>query len=157
MNNLIYGGCGIHEFPTSIEEALLGLAVAGDFTGAKVILFTDTDIAPGDVKKLAFADLTVPTFTGYASSAAITWGAAFIDLDGNVMQTANKVQFLCSADSPGALPVTGAALVDGAGAVLLAVDLFLNPDGTPNPVTMESAGDALDYVPRFAFVDKNNQ
>jgi len=157
MNNLIYGGCGIHELPTSIESDLLALAVAGDFTGAKVMLFTDTDIAVSDIKGLVLGDLTVPTFTGYALSAAVVWGASFVDLNGNVQQTAQKVQFLCSADTPGALPVTGAALVDAAGTKLIAVDLFLKSDGTPNPVTMESNGDALDYVPRFAFVDQSNQ
>jgi len=122
-----------------------------------VVLFTNTTFSPSDLKGKVFADLTLAAFTGYAMSSAITWGTAFVDLDGNVMQTGDKKQFLATADTPATPPITGAALVDTAGTKLLAIDLFLKPDGTPNPVSMETNGDALDYVPRFAFVDEANQ
>lgn len=151
MSKLLYGGSGQQTWPTAAEEDYEVLVLAGDLATAKVMLFTNALAYP--VKDLAFATLTPPTFTGYAVSAAIVWGTPFLDLNGNVVVTGQKLQFLCTADgTPNS--VTGAAIIDGAGTKILQCDIFLNPDGTPAPVTFETNGDALDYVPVFSFVNR---
>lgn len=151
MSTLMYGGSGIITWTQATEQAFEALVIAGDLATAKVMLFTNSIAYP--VTDLVLAGLTVPTFTGYALSAAITWGTPFLDIDGHVVVTGQKLQFLCTADGTSP-PVTGAAIVNGAGTDLITVDIFRNADGSPNPVTIEDAGDALDYVPKFTFVDK---
>jgi hypothetical protein len=144
----MYGGSGIQTWTQATEIAFEVLVLAGDLATGKVMLFTDSIAYP--VTDLVLDDLTVPVFTGYALSAAITWGTSFLDLDGHVVVTGQKLQFLCTADGASP-PVTGAAIVNGAGTDVITVDIFRNADGTPNPVTIQDAGDALDYVPKFTF------
>lgn len=152
MSVLMYGGSGIQTWPKATEEAFEVLVLAGDLATAKVMLFTNAIAYP--VTDIVLATLTVPTYTGYAPSGALTWGTPFLDLDKHVVVTAQKIQFQCTADSPGTPQVTGAAIMNGGGTAIITVDIFQNPDGSPNPVTLEEAGDALDYVPKFTFVNK---
>lgn len=78
--------------------ALLGyleeLVDTGNFlAGAKCGLFANNYTPTGSSVK---ADLTLPTFTGYALSAALTWGTPFVRGDGKVVVPAASVQFVCT-------------------------------------------------------------
>lgn len=155
MQQLIYGGSGIHQNPTVIEQDLLALALLGELATAKVMLIKNTGLAY-PVKDVVVGDLEEADFDGYALSAAVVWGAPFHDVNGNVMSTAQKLQFLCTGSTtPNS--VTGAALVKADKSEVYAVDLFLDENGDPAPVTMDDNGDALDYVPATSFFDRDNQ
>lgn len=100
------------------------------YDGAKVHLFTN-NITPSEATVLA--DLTEATFPGYTTGgvAITTWGAAYLDVDGNAIVDGNEVQFQPSDDTT---PETayGWYLTDGGGTDLLAVGIFVPPIPLPD-------------------------
>lgn len=70
-------------------------AVDGTLTGAKVILFTNALVVN---KNTLLAGLDVATFTGYATSTAVTWGTPFVSGDTTqYTMTGDAKTFTCSA------------------------------------------------------------
>lgn len=110
----------------------------GILVGAKIGLITNTNEL-GD--KPLYADLDQPTFTGYAVSAAVAYGAPFIDEEQTYHVSTDLKQFQCSGGTPDE-SVTGAFLYTGAPASekVLAYEIF------DTPVAIEAVGDGLRYA-----------
>jgi hypothetical protein len=102
--------------------------VAANYTGmlyaAKVLLFTNQPVLS---PQSAYADLTAPTWTGYAEIVA-TWAGPVIDGVGNLLLTSQVLNFTPSATpSPGVI-VYGygiySATVPSAGHNLIGAEYF---------------------------------
>lgn len=99
----------------SILDALI--AEDGPLDGAKLGLYK----APFTPTKFTvLADLTVADFTGYALSAAITWGTPLNDPDGTAYVPGGQIEFIASGSAI-ANTIYGAYIVDAAGTGLIAV------------------------------------
>lgn len=85
-------------YPDAQDLVVLNALAAADgyLDGAVVKLFQN-DIVP--TPATALGDLTVATFSGYAASAVLDWGAGFIDTDGVAKLAAASVNFLQTADT----------------------------------------------------------
>lgn len=116
-----------------------GAADAGRFNGAKIGLFTD-DITPS--RATILADLHPPTYTGYALSAAVVWGAAFTNDNGAAEILGDGKQFPCTADSDEET-VHGYYCANAAGTGLLWAERF------DEPQTISQAGQNIFVLPRY--------
>jgi hypothetical protein len=97
--------------------------VGGLLEGAKLKLYKEP-IEP--TKATVIADLTPADFTGYAASAAITWGTPLTDTDGTAFVPGGMIEFAASGSTV-ANTIYGAYLTDGAGTILLGVFRFDTP------------------------------
>lgn len=115
--------------------ANLSAMIAADaaFEEPKCILIIAPDGVPPTA---ALEDVEVPSFTGYATSAAVTWGTPHLDNDGNAVVFTHSVEFKATADVDPAT-ATHMGLVSNDGATLLAV-CELN-----TPFTFATAQDVL--------------
>lgn len=124
-----------------LAEAAAELGVGGTYAGAKVGLYV-VDIQP-DVNTV-LADLTTPSFTGYALSAAVVWGGLAVDASGRVLSIGDIKEFAPSAITSSE-QAFGAFLVDSAGTTLLAVYPF------DAPFNFVSTSSRLAVAPYVAF------
>jgi len=113
------------------------LAVTGPFNAMKLVLYK-TPVTPGPAT--AFADLTLADFTGYAAVAGQVFSAAYYDVDFTALSLGEDALFLCSGSAI-SNTIYGYALLDTAGAVLLAIFPF------DQPVAVNMAGEAVTVVP----------
>lgn len=118
------------------KEAALDALVAGDLMGAKVMLFVN-DVALSE--DTVTADLTAPTFTGYALSSAVTWSAAYEE-DGQMVTAGGSKTFVCSA-GPADDIIKGWAVVTGMGSDFLFGQIL------DNPVPIADTGDGITVLP----------
>lgn len=116
-----------------------GVADAGRFNGAKIALFTD-DIVPS--RATVLADLTQPTYTGYAISAAIVFGLAFTNDNGAAEVLGDGKQFPCTADGA-SQTVHGYMCLNAAGTGVLWAERF------DTPQTIATAGQNIFVLPRY--------
>lgn len=130
--------------PTSADKdiATAMKAATMPLNGAKILLWKQGTYPDADT---AYAAFVATTFSGYALSAAVTWGTAFIDGDGLAKVAPPSVEFVQNA-----ITVTDTA------AGWLAVG---DPAGTPfpivsgrydSPVTFEATGRGLLVQPVWA-------
>lgn len=138
--------------PKAAEVQLLGnLTAAGALLdGVKVHLYT-ADVLPSDAITLAL--LTEPTFTGYAPSTVVAWGAPLNQPGGGVYLEAPAKEFRCTADSAG-------DVVRGA---YYSKDAVVGPPAVPEtliavvpfeePVAIAAVNDGLWHTPKFGYPD----
>jgi hypothetical protein len=99
-----------------------GAGVAGKLNGAKLILGTN-DLTPG--KKSVVADITQPTYTGYAP-VVVTWGVAMRDANGDIVTLSAPV-LVQMGDSVLPTTIKCWGLTDGAGTGLLLCEELATP------------------------------
>lgn len=104
----------------SVREGSLTGLTGGDLMGAKMILIAN-DIPLTD--QTAFADIVVPTFTGYSTSSAITWSDPYVAPDLRLVVAGTHKTFICTGGTP-ADQIFGAAIVDSTVMDVLAVMRF---------------------------------
>lgn len=97
-------------------------AFTSTFSGAKLILATN-QFTPSKARVLA--DLTQPTFTGYAA-IVLTWGVATYDPTGQVVAFSQLCTFRATA-GPVNITVYGYGITNPAGTVLFGSGLFSTP------------------------------
>lgn len=117
----------IRQFVLDELDALAGTGAQLD--GAKVILYTNDPAVFTPTPLTAYAELTQPTFTGYAESAALVWNAAFIGGDGACHLTAPSILFKSTAAVTPGQTVYGYAIVGepGTGNKLAEIIVFDTP------------------------------
>jgi hypothetical protein len=121
--------------------SVVGTPNVGTFSAVKVMLFTDANgIGPNTV----ITDKTEATYTGYARSATVTFGPPSRGTEGMWRIVGQSLLFQ-STDNVTPNEIFGAGLVSGtgAGAVLLAAELF------DQPRTLDRAGQGFTYVPEL--------
>lgn len=118
-----------------------GAPDAGRLNGSKMILFKN-DVHP--TKDSVLGDFTPATFPGYATSAAIVWGAAFEAEDGSAQIVGPTVQFL-SDDLPDPVEtVYGYCVVNGDADELIFAERFAAP------IQVDHEGQPINVVPVYA-------
>lgn len=82
--------------PTSTDKAVATAMKAATMplNGAKILLWTQGTYPDADT---AYAAFVAATFSGYALSAAVVWGTAFLDADGLAKIAPPSVEFLQTA------------------------------------------------------------
>lgn len=106
----------------AVDYTQAGAGVAGVLNGAKIILATNT-FAPS--KTRVVADLTQPTYTGYAP-VTITWATAVRDALGDIV-TLSQLVAIQMGDSTLPTTITGYGLTDSGGTHLLLSELLPVP------------------------------
>jgi hypothetical protein len=97
-----------------------GTAVAGPLNGAKLILST-SQFQP--TKHTAPADLTAPTWTGYAPYP-LTWGSAARDDQGDIVTLSSAVRVQMGAATDPQTSIWGYAVVDSTDTNVLISEAF---------------------------------
>lgn len=118
------------------EDCLTGFT-GGAGMGAKMILFAN-DAAL--TKNTILADLTEPTFTGYAISTAVTWSVPFNDPLNRTVVAGSSKNFICTGGTPDDT-IYGYAIVDSTAMDLLFAERF------DAPVPIAAVGDGLTVEP----------
>lgn len=114
--------------------------VGGLLTGATIHLFTNSAALDPEVE---LADLTPPSYVGYAPSSAVTWSVP-IRVPGGWGTLGARRDFVIDADND-SLPVTGYAVASAlAGNPLAVVELF------PSPVPVSQLGDVIAVSPLYS-------
>jgi len=109
--------------------------VAGPLHGSKMVLFTNT---PTLNKMTVLADLTQPTYAGYAEQT-MTWSATRRNALNQICTQATLVSWTMSDDlTP--TTVLGYGITDSAGTALLAAEMF------PSPVALVDTLSALGVI-----------
>lgn len=98
--------------------------VAGPLNASKMVLFINS---PGLNKATVLADLTQPTYTGYAASA-LTWSTPIRNGQNRIATHTGLIPWVMGDDL---LPTTvnGYGITDSAGTALLAAEYFPSPVG----------------------------
>lgn len=94
--------------------------MAGALNGAKVILFTN---AVTLTKLTTLADLTQPTYTGYAA-VAITWGVAVRDAAGDIVTLSQAIPVQMGAPTDPDTKIKGYAVENSGATELLFAEVF---------------------------------
>lgn len=128
--------------PKTAQLTQLAELIAGDLTGATLHLFSN-DIAP-DVDTIK-TDLTECTFTGYAASAAIVWGAENQNAQGLAESIGDMKTFQCTGTAVTETAYGAYILSAGGGTPLLAAWRFDNPKAFTGPTSV------LGVVPVFTY------
>lgn len=128
------------KFLALIEAAMRAGALATPSLG----LLTNNPFAP--TVNTLLADLTQPTFTGYAV-APLTLGALRSNSNGDLMDPYASVTFQPTVAPGSPVTVTGAFLQ----ATITAVDYLLQTTMLPTPFVFAATTDALDLVPEVVF------
>lgn len=116
-------------------SAIAELIATGNlFAGTKVILYQN-NIMLSDFTTLA--DLTEATFTGYARSAAITWGTPYVNPSQQATSTGASIQFSCTGTAVTQLVYGWALIIDSTVDVLMVAEAFAEP------VSMDGVGAAV--------------
>lgn len=126
------------ELVTILEE-LIDTGNALD--AVKLILFAN-NITPN--KNTVLADLTQPTFTGYAVFGPVVWGSVMRDVDGTAIVVGGSHPFVCSGGTPTDI-IYGWALTNSGGTVLIKAAVL----ATPVPITGPETG--IVVVPWFRY------
>jgi hypothetical protein len=113
-------------FAQAIGNLKAAVAALGVLNGAKLGLFTNT---PPLGQTTVIADLTEPTFAGYAQQA-VTWSGAFQQPDFSWATQGGLYTFQSTNDLTPTV-VTGCFVVDGGGTHLLFAELFATPVNLP--------------------------
>lgn len=92
------------------------VAATNPWNGALISLFKN-DIVPDAASLLA--DLTEADFSGYAASAAVTWGTPHFLPDGTAVVAGDAKTFVTASPAPVLNTVFGWYATDGAGTTLL--------------------------------------
>lgn len=119
-------------------------AAATHLNNAVAMLFTDA-IIPS--KATVAGDLHDATFHGYARQTGITWVAGLHDEEGNNPIISSGCSFIATAPLAGPEIITGIALFDTTGLILLGLLLF------DNPITIDHVGDFV--LGTFGFTPDN--
>jgi len=98
--------------------------VAGPLNASKMILFTNS---PGLNKNTVVADLTQPTYAGYAA-AALTWSGAIRNAMNRISTRTGLVPWVMG-DNLTPTTVNGYGITDSAGTHLLAAEYLPTPVG----------------------------
>jgi hypothetical protein len=98
--------------------------VAGPLNASKMILFTNT---PGLNKSSVLADLTQPTYTGYAAQA-LTWSVPIRNAMNRIATHTGLLSWVMG-DALTPTTVNGYGITDTAGTHLLAAEYFPTPVG----------------------------
>lgn len=84
--------------PNALRRAILAeLVDVGNFLDGCCVRMFSNDVSPGP--ETVIGDLTECTFTGYAASSAIVWGAPYTDTLGVAHVTGGSKQFTQTADT----------------------------------------------------------
>lgn len=126
-------------FKGAAANVVASVAALGILNAAKVGLFTNT---PPLTENTVLADLTQPTFAGYALQA-ITWSAPFQQPDGSWACQGGLYTFQATDDLTPTV-VTGVFVVSGAGTVLYLAEMA-NP-----PVNLPTSAQAMLVSPQIA-------
>ena len=132
----------------SLAELVALVGVGGALNGAKLHLFKN---AYTPTRGDTVASFTPADFTGYATSAALVWGAPYTDPANGPQVVANAVQFTSTGPFLVGNDIYGVYCTDAAGTTLLFAEAF-TVDGTPTPVIIAAVGQAVVYVPVFGAV-----
>jgi len=119
--------------------AVVGTPNAGLFSAIKVALFTDANpITTASV----LADKTEATYTGYARSGNVVWGAPYRGPEGKWRIAGAGILFISSDGvTPNLIYAAGLVTGSGGGTVLQAGDLFATPRN------LDRAGEGFLYTP----------
>lgn len=133
--------------PNSLSLALLGelVGVGGLFAGALIKLFKN-DIVPGEESTIA--TFTAADFTGYAPSAAVTWGTPGVSGDGTPQVLGDTKVFTAGTPLTQAGTVYGVYVTNTAGTVLLYAERFAQP------VLISIPGQQVAYTPKFSLISQ---
>jgi len=124
------------------QAALDAITAVGEILDATEAVLYQNVMQP-DVNTV-IGDVTVATFSGYAPSAALVFGTAYIAADGYVHVTAPSVQFTQTA-------ITLTNTVQGWGITNGAGTLWIAGNNLPAPVTMDAIGKAIIVVPDIVY------
>jgi hypothetical protein len=113
-------------FKKCILNVTIGTPGVAVLFGAKLGLFTNT---PPLSQTTVLADLTEPTFAGYAQQA-VGWSAAFQQPDFSWATQGGLYTFQATNDLTPTV-VTGCFLVDGGGTQLIMAEMFDTPVNLP--------------------------
>ena len=117
------------------------IAEDGHLDAATVHLFTNNIVPDVDT---VVGDLTQASFTGYAASSAIEWGAVY-NVDGGKAVQGDRKQFTASADVDPQVAVYGYYLMSGD-----VTPVYLGAERFDTPVYIRNSGDAVGVVPSFS-------
>lgn len=128
--------------PQAAWELMLTELVAASnlWNGAKVLLFKN-NVSPGP--NTVLGDLTECDFTGYAVSAAVTWGTPGWQPDGTAIVVGDLKTFTVGATPTILNTVYGWALVDTGKTVCYLARKF------DTAVNLTQAGNFVDVVPSY--------
>lgn len=116
--------------------------VAGVFNNCKEWLYTNNNLTPSINNVLG--DVTEASFTGYSRSAAQSWSSPLVRQSGGYQVFGTCTLYQATSGNV-QQSVFGRALVDGAGANLLALESF------GSPVAFNVTGDSLSSQPVLSF------
>jgi hypothetical protein len=145
MPNSSQGVVPTNWFQSQVLAALLDLTTSGDFSGPLVglkVALVAADFTPSAV--LAWADLTEATFSGYAESAALTWGAAVLQPDGTWTTTAAEVRFTMTATT-----VTNTIYGLAVFQTVSSVKTLAWTEKFASPIPIANIGNAVILAPQF--------
>lgn len=119
----------------------LGLLKTAYLDGGKLGLFTNT---PSITPTTVLADLTEATFDGYARVTLTTWGAAFLDPNGN---------YADSVAPTGTFTLTGTTVLETiTGVFVLDKDnVYMGAELLPTPIPLTSTGQQIVVVAQKVF------
>lgn len=122
-----------------IAELDLMTGVGGTLNGVKVHLFnTPFDLTQDSL----LAEFIEATFAGYAASAVVVWGAAFMNQN-NEAETLGPSILFAATDAVTPNQVHGYYITNGAGTVWIAAEVFATP------VPMVDGDSNLVLIPRY--------
>lgn len=121
------------------REALDEITDIGNLLDAAILALFQNDVALGDTTVLA--DLALADFTGYAASAAIVWGPAFLAPGNRPTVAGDMKSFVVGTPVLLSNIVYGWAILNAGGTVLLAARKF------DTPIPMTTAFQSIDVVP----------
>lgn len=129
--------------PTEQLQGILAglIAVDGPLDAVKLMLWVN-NIVPD--KNTVLADLTVPTFTGYAAFGPVVWGSVMVDVDGTAIVTGASHEFVCTGGTPTDI-IYGWALTNSGGTTLIKAARLAAP------VPIGRVGSGIAVVPWFRY------
>jgi hypothetical protein len=136
---LVLTSMDVFDASVVLDTTQVSGGAAGVLHGTKMILITNS---PAITKQMLLGALTQATFSGYASQA-LTWSAATRNEVNNMSTRSSLVSWI---PTDGVTPnvITGYAIVDSTGAVLLAVEML------PAPVSLVDAFSNLGIVSEYS-------
>ena len=123
---------------TQLDLLDAAVAAAAEFNGCLVRLFKN-NLALSPLTLLA--DLSVADFHGYADSAAVTWGTAFLDPAQQPTINGDLKSFVATTPFSNPNIIYGWALIDSGATKLLAARLL------DAPVNITAIGQAVKVLP----------
>lgn len=131
----------MYSIPKAIKlDIVTGVIALADFVGAILHLST-TNFTPN--QNTVLADFTEATFTGYAASSAVTWGAAHLEPNGNAVSVGSAKTFTQTGTTITEI-VYSWYLVTALGAYLLG-------GAFDTPLNFNQVGAGVTVVPTFEF------